>query len=68
MQIIRRALSGTLTQSGNITIDVADDKTLTYSRYSAQPWCKHPDPELEAEALSNTNAFVLNRSPAANFC
>jgi len=24
-------LSGTLTQSGNITIDVADDKTLTYS-------------------------------------
>jgi len=24
-------LSGTLTQSGEITIDVADDKTLTYS-------------------------------------
>ena len=24
-------LSGTLTQAGNITIDVADDKTLTYS-------------------------------------
>ena len=24
-------LSGTLTQAGNITIDVADNKTLTYS-------------------------------------
>ena len=27
----RLTLSGTLTQSGNITIDVADGKTLTYS-------------------------------------
>ena len=27
----RSTLSGALTQSGNITIDVADNKTLTYS-------------------------------------
>ena len=38
-------LSGTLTQAGNITIDVADDKTLTYSGAADQPWSIHPDPE-----------------------
>ena len=36
-------LSGTLTQAGNITIDVADNKTLTYSGSQRSAcWSKYP--------------------------
>ena len=53
------AVSGALTQGGNITIDVADRQDANLFRSSGQPWSKHPDPERRKGTLSNTNALVL---------
>jgi len=52
-------LSGTLTQAGNITIDVADDKTLTYSG-AALSLGANTLTLIGGGTLSNTNALVLN--------
>jgi len=54
-------LSGTLTQAGNITIDVADNKTLTYSG-TALSLGANTLTMSGGGTLSNTNAFVLNHS------
>jgi len=54
-------LSGTLTQAGNITIDVADNKTLTYS--GAALSLDNNTLTLSGEGrLSNSNALVLNNA------
>ena len=37
-------VSGTLTQSGAITIDVANNEDAYIFRSSDQPWSKHFDP------------------------
>jgi len=52
-------LSGTLTQAGNITIDVADNKTLTYSG-TAISLGANTLTLIGGGTLSNTNALVLN--------
>jgi len=52
-------LSGTLTQAGNITIDVADDKTLTYSG-TAISLGANTLTLIGGGTLSNINALVLN--------
>ena len=52
-------LSGTLTQAGNITIDVADNKTLTYSG-TALSLGANTLTLSGGGTLSNTNALVLN--------
>jgi len=52
-------LSGALTQSGNITIDVADNKTLTYSG-AAISLGANTLTLSGGGTLSNTNALVLN--------
>ena len=54
-------LSGTLTQAGNITIDVADNKTLTYSG-TALSLGANTLTLSGGGTLSNTNAFVLNHA------
>jgi len=54
-------LSGTLTQSGAITIDVADNKTLTYSG-TALSLGANTLTLSGGGTLSNTNAFVLNHA------
>ena len=41
MQIRTLTVSGALTQTADITIDVATNKTLTYSGISDQCWSKH---------------------------
>jgi len=54
-------LSGALTQSGDIEIDVAEDKTLTYSGASLS--LDNNTLTLSGEGrLSNTNALVLNHA------
>ncbi len=52
-------VSGTLTQAGNITIDVADNKTLTYSG-TALSLGANTLTLSGGGTLSNTNALVLN--------
>jgi len=52
-------LSGTLTQSGDITIDVADNKTLTYSGAAISVGA-NTITLSGGGILSNTNALVLN--------
>ena len=52
-------VSGALTQSGNITIDVADNKTLTYSG-TAISLGANTLTLSGSGTLSNTNALVLN--------
>jgi len=54
-------LSGALTQSGNITIDVADNKTLTYSG-AALNLGANTLTLIGGGTLSNTNALVLNHA------
>ena len=54
-------LSGALTQSGNITIDVADNKTLTYSG-AALNLGANTLTLSGGGTLSNTNALVLNHA------
>jgi len=54
-------VSGTLTQSGAITIDVADNKTLTYSG-TAISLGANTLTLSGGGTLSNTNAFVLNHA------
>jgi len=54
-------LSGTLTQSGDITIDVADNKTLTYSG-AALNLGANTLTLIGGGTLSNTNALVLNHA------
>ena len=51
----------TLTQSGNITIDVADNKTLTYSG-TAISLGANTLTLIGGGTLSNTNALVLNNA------
>jgi len=54
-------LSGALTQSGDIEIDVAEDKTLSYSGASLS--LDNNTLTLSGEGrLSNTNALVLNHA------
>ena len=55
------AVSGALTQSGNITIDVADNKTLTYSG-TAISLGANTLTLIGGGTLSNTNALVLNNA------
>ena len=55
------AVSGALTQSGNITIDVADNKTLTYSG-AALNLGANTLTLIGGGTLSNTNALVLNHA------
>jgi len=55
------AVSGALTQSGDITIDVADNKTLTYSGAAVNLGAKTLTLS-GGGTLSNTNAFVLNNA------
>ena len=38
-------VSGALTQSGDIAIDVATGKTLTYSGAAVRCWSKYIDPQ-----------------------
>jgi len=52
-------LYGTLTQSGNITIDVADNKTLTYSGAALNLGANTLTLSGEGR-FSNSNALVLN--------
>jgi len=52
-------VSGALTQSGNIEIDVADNKTLTYSG-TAVSLGANTLTLIGGGTLSNTNALVLN--------
>jgi len=52
-------VSGALTQSGNIEIDVADNKTLTYSG-TAISLGANTLTLIGGGTLSNTNALVLN--------
>jgi len=52
-------VSGALTQSGNITIDVADNKTLTYSG-TAISLGANTLTQSGGGTFSNTNALVLN--------
>ena len=54
-------LSGTLTQAGDITIDVADNKTLTYSG-AALNLGANTLTMSGGGTLSNTNALVLNNA------
>merc|ERR1711964_911518 len=54
-------LSGALTQSGDITIDVADNKTLTYSG-AALNLGANTLTLIGGGTLSNTNALVLNHA------
>jgi len=54
-------LSGALTQSGNITIDVADNKTLTYSG-TAISLGANTLTMSGVGRLSNSNALVLNNA------
>jgi len=54
-------VSGTLTQSGAITIDVADNKTLTYSG-AALNLGAYTLTMSGVGRLSNTNALVLNHA------
>jgi len=54
-------LSGTLTQAGNITIDVADNKTLTYSGAAISVGA-NTITLSGGGILSNTNALVLNHA------
>ena len=54
-------VSGALTQSGNITIDVADNKTLTYSG-TAISLGANTLTLIGGGTLSNTNALVLNNA------
>ena len=54
-------LSGALTQSGNITIDVASGKTLTYSGASLNLGANTLTMSGEGR-LSNSNALVLNNA------
>ena len=54
-------LSGTVTQAGNITIDVADDKTLTYSGAAISVGANTLTLS-GGGTLSNTNALVLNHA------
>ena len=55
------AVSGALTQAGNVSIDVADNKTLTYSgaEIGVGP---HTMPLSGAGPLCNTNALLLNNA------
>jgi len=53
------AVSGALTQSGDITVDVADNKTLTYSG-TAISLGANTLTLIGGGTLSNTNALVLN--------
>jgi len=53
------AVSGALTQGGNITIDVAEDKTLTYSG-AAVSLGAYTLTMSGGGTLSNTNALALN--------
>ena len=58
-------LSGALTQSGNITIDVADNKTLTYSGAALNLGAIHPDPERRRGTLvskATVMTLVLNNA------
>ena len=55
------AVSGALTQSGDITIDVADNKTLTYSG-TAISLGANTLTLIGGGTLSNTNALVLNNA------
>ena len=52
-------VSGALTQSGDIVIDVADNKTLTYSG-TALSLGANTLTLIGGGTLSNTNALVLN--------
>ena len=52
-------LSGALTQSGNITIDVAEDKTLGYSGAAVNLGARTLTMSGKG-TFSNTNALVLN--------
>jgi len=54
-------VSGALSQSGNITIDVADNKTLTYSG-TALNLGANTLTLIGGGTLSNTNALVLNHA------
>jgi len=55
------AVSGALTQSGDITVDVADNKTLTYSG-TAISLGANTLTLSGGGTLSNTNALVLNHA------
>ena len=55
------AVSGALTQSGNIEIDVADNKTLTYSGAAVNLGAKTLTLS-GGGTLSNTRDFVLNNA------
>ena len=55
------AVSGALTQGGNITIDVADNKTLTYSG-AAVNLGANTLTLSGGGTLSNTNSLVLNNA------
>ena len=44
-------VSGALSHTADITIDVADNKTLTYSGVSDKSWSKYSHFELAEEAL-----------------
>ena len=61
MQTIHSTVSGALTQSGDITIDVADNKTLTYSG-AAISLGANTLTLIGGGTLSNTNALVLNNA------
>jgi len=54
-------VSGALSQSGNITIDVADNKTLTYSG-AAVNLGANTLTLSGGGTLSNTNSLVLNNA------
>jgi len=55
------AVSGTLSQSGDIVIDVADNKTLTYSGAAVNLGANTLTMSGEGR-LSNSNALVLNNA------
>ena len=59
-------VSGALTQSGNIEIDVADNKTLTYSG-AALNLGANTLTLSGGGTLSNTNALVLNHANRPSF-
>ena len=54
-------ISGALTQSGNITIDVAEDKTLSYSGAAVNIGAKTLTMNGKG-TFNNTNALVLNNA------
>jgi len=58
-------LSGALTQSGNITIDVADNKTLTYSGAAISVGANTLT--LSGGGSLVSGGLILTM-PAANFC